>query len=221
MSRICHLEKAHASQHLVCGEKDANREKILSEKLFAVIFFFFFFEGQTNTLSFISINKVLIQRGCLVCVFKQPFSVFKQYFTYFYTFFHPHVFPQMFSNNNFQFLNICTKRTQSIHNGRWRVFQPIHIIKSILNMFSQDMCSRPAQTFRRPKAKSSNESWSCNNLQPYLASIARLKLLKSRNPIPPSFLGIDKKTPALPRNLPLVSNLSLPRFCTQSIELFA
>ena len=158
MSRICHLEKAHASQHLVCGEKDANREKILSEKLFAVIFFFFFFEGQTNTLSFISINKVLIQRGCLVCVFKQPFSVFKQYFTYFYTFFHPHVFPQMFSNNNFQFLNTCTKRTQSIHSGRWRVFQPIHIIKSILNMFSQDMCSRPAQTFRRPKAKSSNES---------------------------------------------------------------
>ena len=70
-------------------------------KTFCGDFFFFFFEGQTNTFSFISINKVLIQRGCLVCVFKQLFSVFKQYFTYFYTLFHPHVFPQMFSNNNF------------------------------------------------------------------------------------------------------------------------
>ena len=31
-------------------------------------------------------------KGCLVCVFKQPFSVFKQYFMYFYILFHPHVF---------------------------------------------------------------------------------------------------------------------------------
>ena len=31
-------------------------------------------------------------RGCLVCVFKQPFLVFKQHFTHFNTFFHPHVF---------------------------------------------------------------------------------------------------------------------------------
>ena len=30
---------------------------------------------------------------------------------YFYILFHPHVFPQIFSNNNFQFLNICTKWT--------------------------------------------------------------------------------------------------------------
>ena len=45
-------------------------------------------------------------RGCLVCVFKQPFSVFKQHYTYFHTFFHP----QMFSNNNFQFLNTYTKQ---------------------------------------------------------------------------------------------------------------
>ena len=34
---------------------------------------------------------------------------------YFYTFFHLHVFSQKFLNNNFQFLNICTKRT---HRGR-------------------------------------------------------------------------------------------------------
>ena len=32
-------------------------------------------------------------RGCLVRVFKQPFSIFKQHFTYFNAFFHPHVFP--------------------------------------------------------------------------------------------------------------------------------
>ena len=49
--------------------------------------------------------------GCLVYVFKQSFSVFKQYFTYFKTFFHPHVFLQIFLNNNFQFLNTRTKRT--------------------------------------------------------------------------------------------------------------
>ena len=49
-------------------------------------------------------------KGCLVCNFKQPFSVFKQHFTHFNALFHPHVFLQIFSNNNFQFLNTCTKR---------------------------------------------------------------------------------------------------------------
>ena len=49
-------------------------------------------------------------RGCLVCVFKQPFLIFKQHFMYFHPFFHSHVFPQIFSNNNFQFLNIYTKQ---------------------------------------------------------------------------------------------------------------
>ena len=53
-------------------------------------------------------------RGCLVCDFKQSFSVFKQYFTYFNALFHPHVFSQLFSNNNFQFLNTCTKRTLNL-----------------------------------------------------------------------------------------------------------
>ena len=55
-------------------------------------------------------------RGCLVCVFKQLFSVFKQHFTHFNAFFHPHIFPQMFSNNNFQFLNTCTKRALDIQS---------------------------------------------------------------------------------------------------------
>ena len=40
--------------------------------------------------------------GCLVCVFKQQFSVFKQHFTHFHILFYPHVFSQIFSNNNFQ-----------------------------------------------------------------------------------------------------------------------
>ena len=55
-------------------------------------------------------------RGCLICVFKQPFSVFKQHFMHFHTFFHSHVFPQMFSNNNFQFLNTCTKQAVRVLN---------------------------------------------------------------------------------------------------------
>ena len=56
-------------------------------------------------------------RGCLSCVFKQPFSVFKQHFMHSYILFHPHVFSQIFSNNNFQFLNTCTKRTLSVILG--------------------------------------------------------------------------------------------------------
>ena len=39
--------------------------------------------------------------GCLVYVFKRPFSIFKQYFTHFNIFFHLQVFSQMFLNNNF------------------------------------------------------------------------------------------------------------------------
>ena len=46
----------------------------------------------------------------MVCVFKQPFLVFKQYFTHFNTLY---IFPQIFSNNNFQFLNTCTKQALS------------------------------------------------------------------------------------------------------------
>ena len=53
--------------------------------------------------------QVKLVRGCLVYVFKQQFLVFKQYFTHFNVLFHPHVFPQMFLNNNFQFLNTHTK----------------------------------------------------------------------------------------------------------------
>ena len=72
-----------------------------------------------NTLSFmqncfVALKRGRLFRGCLICVFKKSFLVFKQYFTHFHTLFHPHVFPQMFSNNNFQFLNTCTKRTLKI-----------------------------------------------------------------------------------------------------------
>ena len=52
-------------------------------------------------------------------VFKQQFSVFKQHFTYFNTLFHPHVFPQKFLNNNFQFLNTYTKRALKISVFTW------------------------------------------------------------------------------------------------------
>ena len=57
------------------------------------------FEVPIGTkLQFLKIRSL---RGCLVCIFKQQFSVFKQHFTHFNTLFHPHVFLQMFLNNNF------------------------------------------------------------------------------------------------------------------------
>ena len=56
-------------------------------------------------------KRVKYVTECLVIIFNQQFSVFKQHFTYFYIFFHPHIFLQKFLNNNFQFLNTCTKRT--------------------------------------------------------------------------------------------------------------
>ena len=56
--------------------------------------------------------------GCLVCVFKQLFSVFKQHFTHFNSLFHSHVFSQMFSNNNFQFLNTYTKRVYHLNSHK-------------------------------------------------------------------------------------------------------
>ena len=77
-----------------------------------ITFFFFFFEGSVSLLilkknllyfkmfCFLGYRKY---RGCLVCDFKQPFSVFKQHFTHFNAFFHSHVFSQIFSNNNFSF----------------------------------------------------------------------------------------------------------------------
>ena len=58
-------------------------------------------------------RKCKMHRARLVCVFKQLFLVFKQYFMYFNVLFHLHIFPQIFLNNNFQFLNICTKRIHS------------------------------------------------------------------------------------------------------------
>ena len=55
-------------------------------------------------------------RGCLVNDFKQLFSVFKQHFTHFNALFHPHIFSQVFLNNNFQFLNIYIKQTHNLLN---------------------------------------------------------------------------------------------------------
>ena len=82
-----------------------------------MFFFFFFFWGSGFIFLFYIFFKYFTDGyncerlgGCLVYVFKQQFSVFKQHFTYFKALFHPHVFPQMFLNNNFQFLNTHTKR---------------------------------------------------------------------------------------------------------------
>ena len=66
--------------------------------------------------------------GCLVCVFKQPFSVFKQHFMHFNILFHPHVFSQIFLNNKFQFLNIHTKRALSNFLGRTKVLFQFEMI---------------------------------------------------------------------------------------------
>ena len=98
-----------------------NQKKVVEASLFLYFFFFFLFifyflkvivKSDMAVISCISL--VVWFRGCLVCVFKQLFSVFKQHFTYFNAFFHSHVFSQMFSNNNFQFLNTYTKRALTI-----------------------------------------------------------------------------------------------------------
>ena len=90
--------------------------------IMAFDFFFFFSSLGIKFLGFFP-TKLGFLRGCLVCIFKQQFSVFKQHFTYFNALFYPHVFPQIFSNNNFQFLNICTKRAQVVEKGiLWMIF---------------------------------------------------------------------------------------------------
>ena len=61
----------------------------------------------------------------MVCIFKQHFSVFKQHFTYFNALFHPHVFSQIFLNNNFQFLNIYTKRVLGVKKNKEIFFFPL------------------------------------------------------------------------------------------------
>ena len=55
---------------------------------------------NTEKLKKLSSHKLLNKnkrdeflRGCLVCNFKQLFSVFKQHFMHFNALFHPHVFP--------------------------------------------------------------------------------------------------------------------------------
>ena len=63
-------------------------------------------------------------RGCLVYVFKQQFLVFKQHFTHSNALFHPHIFPQIFLNNNFQFLNTHTKQVLMLlqNSCRWTLY---------------------------------------------------------------------------------------------------
>ena len=70
----------------------------------------------------------------MVCIFKPSLLVFKQYFTYFNALFHSHVFSQIFSNNNFQFLNICTKRTLgSLFSQIWGDYILMDLERKLLN----------------------------------------------------------------------------------------
>ena len=52
-----------------------------------------------------------INLGAFGLCFQITISIFKQYFTHYHILFYPHVFSQIFSRNNFQFLNTCTKWT--------------------------------------------------------------------------------------------------------------
>ena len=74
------------------------------------------------------------QRVHLVCVFKQLFLIFKQYFTYFNIFFHIHIFSQIFLNNNFQFLNICTKWT--LKNGNKSGYGDVQLCTQLTHVVS-------------------------------------------------------------------------------------
>ena len=98
------LEKYFGNREGHCGLKIKEIHKLISP-----------FKSACVPKRWIARNSELYHwlvntKGCLVCIFKQPFSVFKQHFRYFHTFFHPHVFPPMFLNNNFQVLNTCIKR---------------------------------------------------------------------------------------------------------------
>ena len=93
-------------------------------QIFMSSLFFFSFYFKRPTL-----------RRCLVSVSKQQFSVFKQHFTYFDILFHPHVFPQKFLNDNFQFLNTCTKRALSLSRS------PSLIYFFLLSFSHASLCS--------------------------------------------------------------------------------
>ena len=91
--------------------------------------------------------------GCLVCVFKQQFSVFKQYFTYFYILFHSHVFPQMISNNNVQFLNKHTKQT--LNNSKIIRFLWVGLIGLLIRNLNKIVVT----LVMSPKLNDSLRSW--------------------------------------------------------------
>ena len=67
----------------------------------------------------------------MIYVFKQQFSVFKQYFMHFNAFFHPHVFSQIFLNNNFQFLNTHTKRVPCFSKKKKKTLKTMFLKKNL------------------------------------------------------------------------------------------
>ena len=103
--------------------KSLKLSQIFMSPLFSFSFYFtFYFKRPTL-------------RRCLVSVSKQQFSVFKQHFTYFDILFHPHVFLQKFLNDNFQFLNTCTKRALSLSRS------PSLICFFLLSFSHASLCS--------------------------------------------------------------------------------
>ena len=92
-----------------------------------------------NLYSYFCCHGLQLLRGCLVCDFKQPFSVFKQHFTHFNTLFHPHVFPQIFLNNNFKFLNTQTKRALNCKEVSSELFYLFSAISLIFDL-DQNRC---------------------------------------------------------------------------------
>ena len=104
--RVAEGEKREGRKERECRELIRERER---EGMNKIYYFCLQFDEQLVVNMETDYSRML--RGCLVCVFKQHFSVFKQHFTHFNALLYPHVFPQIFSNNNFQFLNTCTKQT--------------------------------------------------------------------------------------------------------------
>ena len=153
-------------------------------------FFFFFFSKFSRKLCFLSQKQHFAKiyqrlRGCLVSVFKQQFSVFKQHFTYFHTLFHPHIFPQKFLNNNFQFLNTCTKRALNLPNSfpRKENRRRLHTIKrpNLKILALPKLPPHPVLTLTRWNIRFQNMNKSCHQFHFPFIKIT----IEPHIPIPP------------------------------------
>ena len=57
---------------------------------------------------------------------------------YFHTLFHPHVIPQEFLNNNFQFLNTCTKQALKLFD----IYQKVSSNNPEFKMIITQVCGQ-------------------------------------------------------------------------------